>query len=554
MKTSSLGVWMVSSVVALCGCDDTGDASTDAVSSAEASVEVDGQLDAEPDGRLDGAHEADAAGPDAARAEAGPRVDAQPPDAAGDAGPAPCGARAESAGQLEAFYGAHGGRGAFPPRYAELLEAFFAIDDATRCGDFEDARARLDAVWAAWPLSDGRWWSFDAGAHGTNVGSPLTYYALRMLDEVIDRGLGPAVEADPVTLTVLLVGCSEGLQPRNWAELEAGEGVPYRGTLEAGVLADDHRVFRESLDLFTRYVPALTDGRLSLQLRFEPLPELCLPAVSQAAPSRLASIDSGPLWAAVPQETLRSTDWWWLVYPSRVPEQHPDFVETEFITGGMGRGPNGGPLFISDDRWLLRKPPHLGQGPMSAVERRAYLPQWLQHEFFHHLFQIFHEFGLEEMGHQWFDRGTWPEDFVGAWEPDYYAEALRKRIRGAEPPAHVRLRYRAPSPEELGQISLDDLVGTYVRRPEDNDWHRGRLSRDGEGLRWTNEAGVSWALDPDLAEGRLRSGPDNPYYDPEAPRRADFLVALERDAEGVYRPGVVAGFDFGGERYHREGD
>ncbi len=542
-----LALWTLGAALAG-ACTDGGGAATgpdggpraDAAAAADGTAADAGPSDASP---LD-------ASPGAGPLDAGP-LDADVPDGADAAAPGCEAAAATTADQLAAHYAPHGGRAAFPAAHVALLEATLAADDLTACGDMAQARATLDAVWADWPLSDPRWWGVPS-PFGTNVGRPVGYYALRMLDAITARGLGPVVAPDPVRLTVLLVGCSEGLQPRDWAELEAGTGVDYRGALAPGLAADDHRVLRESLDLFGRYVTALTDGRLALEIAFQPLPDVCLPAVSQAAPVRLASVDTAPTWAGVPDDVLRTTDWFWVIYPSRVPDQYPDFEDTEFITGGMGLAPNGGPLFISDDLWLLRKPPHLGDGPMSAVERRVYLPQWLQHEFFHHLFRVFPEFDLEAQGHQWFDRDTWPADFVGAWEPDYYAEALSKRLRGAEPPPHVRLRYRGPTDAERAGLTLDALVGTYVRLPEENPWHRGRIEATPTGARWINEAGVSWGLMPDLAAGRLRSGPDNPYYRPEAPDQSDFRVELARDADGRYRAGVVRGFTFGGELYTRQ--
>lgn len=70
-------------------------------------------------------------------------------------------------------------------------------------------------------------------------------------------------------------------------------------------------------------------------------------------------------------------------------------------------------------------------GDMSEVERRMYLPQWLQHKYFHHLFMgEFPEFGLERTSHQWFNSANWPQDFrrQPGREADYYAEAVNKRF------------------------------------------------------------------------------------------------------------------------------
>jgi len=274
------------------------------------------------------------------------------------------------------------------------------------------------------------------------------------------------------------------------------------------------------------------------------------------APHRYAGLAEGAasvIARDVPAEIRNTTDWWWLIYPSHVPEQYADFERTEFITGGMGAGPDhASPCFIIDDRWLTRKPPHIGFGAYTDIERRAYLPQWLQHEFMHHLFRIYPEFGLEDAGHQWFDRTTWPTDFEGRFEPDYLAEAMHKRLRTpqAQPPLHVVLRYAPPRPNVLAQVDLEDLVGGYRHRPVQNDWHIGAVAvdeRDANGqptvLRWTNQASVSWRLFPDLATSILRTGEENPYCKTNPEGGRGFRLVLRRDAEGEYRPEPV-GFQF----------
>ncbi|MFG0319244.1 MAG: hypothetical protein ACF8XB_18380, partial [Planctomycetota bacterium JB042] len=259
------------------------------------------------------------------------------------------------------------------------------------------------------------------------------------------------------------------------------------------------------------------------------------------------------IWSAVPDDVRRETDWWWVLYPSHVPERHAPFATTEFVTGGMGVGPDGAsPCFIVDDRWLVRKPPHLGRGAYSTIERRAYLPQWLQHEWFHHLFRTFPEFGLEADDHQWFDRLRWPDDFEGRIEPDYYHEALHRRLKGAVPPMHHRLRYATPSRSVLMRLQTADLLGPYRREPVENDWHEGVVERAGTRhgpavLRWTNAAGVSWGLEPDLANGALRTGEDNPYH-ASHPETSDFHLVLRRDDDGESVP-EVAGFRFLGGVY-----
>jgi hypothetical protein len=360
----------------------------------------------------------------------------------------------------------------------------------------------------------------------------------------------------PVVLSVLLVGHAEGLAPRNARELAEGTGERTMNDLALALLADDFRVIRDSLALFQEYVIAATNGRLSVDMRFVPLTRLVLPVQARAEPLRTAGLAPGAMesiWSALDEATRISTDWWWVLYPSHVPERFPDFATTEFITGGMDVGPNGGPCFVIDDRWLVRKPPHLGRGPYSAEEREAYLPQWLQHEFFHHLFREYPEFLLEAEGHQWFDRTKWPPDFEGRFEPDYYEEALDKRLRspGAQPPLHVKLRYAALPVERLRKVSVARLEGAYERRPVENDWHRVTLKRAGtSGLQWKNAAGAQWRLELDRKRGTLTAGPNCPYYDRNAPRRNDIAIVLGQGEDGEFIA-EVDGLRWGGEIWRR---
>jgi hypothetical protein len=105
-------------------------------------------------------------------------------------------------------------------------------------------------------------------------------------------------------------------------------------------------------------------------------------------------------------------------------------------------------------------------------------------------------------------------------------------------------------------VRLDDLIGTYRHEPVQNDWHIGALSKETVGgkvvLRWTNKAGATWVLTPDLAAGLLRTGPDCPYYDAVSPEAGAFRIKLKRDQDGRWRP-EVEGFAFGGGAYRLEG-
>lgn len=456
-----------------------------------------------------------------------------------------------------------------PAFYCDALDAFLSAEAAYRRKDYALAKSTLDALWSKHPPGTDEWAAAYhevrtiAQSHGINVGSPPAYYALRMLTECVRWRLSPDARTKPratATLTVVLVGRSHGPEPTSADDLHQGRSVEAAHTLEPALISANHRILKDSLWLFCEYMRAASDGRLDVRTRFLHLPDLDVPvAVSVSRGRRFAGLAGGAwgrIWSAVPARLRSDTDWWWVIYPSCVPERYPDFGRTEFITGGMGTGPDGlSPCFIIDDRWMTRKPPHLGKGPYTDVERRAYLPQWLQHEFMHHLFRIYPGFGLESRDHQWFDRKSWPQDFEGRIEPDYYAEALTKRIRPrAEPPLYVALRYAPPPSRLFRSVTLDDLVGEYRHEPVENHWHVGTLTRetvDGKpGLRWTNKAGATWVLKPDLARGLLRTGPDCPYYDPAMPEGVAFRLMLRRDRDGNWLP-ELDGFGFQGGRYGR---
>lgn len=451
-----------------------------------------------------------------------------------------------------------------PPQEPEaVLQLQLRAEDDYRAGRYAECLDRLEALWERLPPGSDGWARCLSPRREFFPGHPACYSALRMLTDCarwrldLARRHARPPKARPVVWTIVLVGRSQGIEPRSMAELEAGQGVPVRHELDPRLLADDHRVIRQSTWLFREFVLAMTEGRLPVDLRFLHLPDLELPVSASARGLRHAGLAPGALprlWEEVPGSVRSTTDWWWVLYPSHVPEQYPDFERTEFITGGMATGPDGAsPCFLIDDRWLLRKPPHLGKGEYSDEERRAYLPQWLAHEFFHHLFRTWPEFGLEARSHQWFDHSTWPEDFQGRFEVDYFLEALHKRLQPrAAPPLHIGLRYAPPPPELWRRIRLADIPGRYERRPVENPWHRGRIVRAGRRdgrplLRWENDAGVAWELAPDLEHGVLRTGPDNPYY--EDGNRV-FRLELRRDDNGAWVPDIV-GFRFGGQLYRR---
>jgi hypothetical protein len=159
------------------------------------------------------------------------------------------------------------------------------------------------------------------------------------------------------------------------------------------------------------------------------LPDVAVPVGLHAGGVELSRAATQQVWAKVPPAIARSTHWWHVIYPSHVPTGAA-FAGERFVTGGMRAGPDGtgGPCFVSEDWKFLRAPHQDGGHALSGPERRVALAQWFQHEFFHFVFKVFADQQLEARPHQWQDRKTWPADFAGRVEADYYAEALHKRL------------------------------------------------------------------------------------------------------------------------------
>jgi hypothetical protein len=447
----------------------------------------------------------------------------------------------------------------FTPLYREALQVFLAAEPAYEKGDYAEASRLVEGLWRQHPPGTDEWAEAYRDAHemgrtkGVNLGCPSCYYALRMLTDCVRwrmDGGRESQEESTATLSIVLVGHGKGTQPTSKADLAANKGAAASLDLDPLLLKDGNRVIHQSLWLFREYMLAATQGRLKVATRIVYLKDLTVPVHVDGVFAGLAEGAWSRIWDAVGEQVKATTDWWWVLYPSNVPEQYPDFKTAEFITGGMGVGPDGGsPCFIIDDRWLTRKPPHLGKGPYTDVERRAYLPQWLQHEFFHHLFRIYPQFGLEKKGHDWFDRKTWPADFEGKIEPDYYHEALHKCIQPrGDPPLHVALLCKPPPALLFRSLSADAVLGDYRHEPVENDWHIGTIRTDaGGGLLWRNKAGVSWKLTADLPHGLLKTGPDCPYFETGG---SAFQLVLKRDLEGRWLP-VLAGYRFGGAFYSK---
>ncbi|MEL6343969.1 MAG: hypothetical protein AAFV53_12620 [Myxococcota bacterium] len=428
-----------------------------------------------------------------------------------------------TAEQLETFYASVGGRDRVPAHQVRALEALLAAQDTVAAGDLDGAQAIVDGIFEEMPVSDPIW-DRDIFWEGTNLGHPVAYYGLRMLQTVLSQGDLPA--AGTLTMTVVVATCADVTRPT----LPDLRPETVRLEIDPRILANDAYRLHMVTALFRRWVYSITGG-YSVELAVHQMTECATVDYTDDGSVIVSYPDSGQMVESVPEALAEKTDLWWVVAPSGVPGDGSGY-NRHFITGGMG-GVGALPLFLSDDAWFTRKPEHLGAGDYTEAELRAYQPQWFQHEFMHHLYRTWPAFGLEEQGHQWFDRSTWPDDFVGVWEPDYYSESIHKRLLTATPSMADTLQ--APAPVDVDAIERAAFVGEYERQPVQNDWHVTRVAVNGEELTWTNAAGVSWGME--IRDGGLWTREDCPYGVQE------LQVELEDD--------VVSGLWFGGERYTR---
>ncbi|MFK7928221.1 MAG: hypothetical protein AB8H79_08525 [Myxococcota bacterium] len=431
----------------------------------------------------------------------------------------------ETMAQLEAFYADNGGKDAFPPTTVDALETLLLAQDEVAVGDYAAAKSRVDAIFAArgygTPI-----WRENAGYGGLNVGDPVAYYGLRMLEPIIAAGDLP--QTGTFQMTVVVATCASVTRPT----LPNLERETVDLTLDPEILADDAKVLRVSTNLFRRWVKAVTGGQ-AVELVVHEMTGCATVDYTDDGSVIVSYPDATQMIESVPDSIAGRTDFWWVVAPSGVPGDGSGY-DRHFITGGMGGYGSGQPLFLSDDGWFVRKPEHLGSGRYSEIERRAYQPQWFQHEFMHHLFRTWPEFGLEDEGHQWFNLDTWPDDFEGRYEADYYSEAINKRLSTATPSLADGLT--APEIADMSTTPLADIAGDYEVNPVQNDWHRVSVTVAGDTATWSNAAGVQWSMS--VVNGSLFSGSDCPYGVQEVP------VELGSD-------GKVIALWFQGGRYGR---
>ena len=407
--------------------------------------------------------------------------------------------------ELISFYDENGGRNSFNSNQILALEGLIIGFNKIQIGDFEEAKSLVENVFNKIPYSESSWMNNSYGfSHckncSLNIGSPIAYYGLRMLDDIIF--LGNPEKNGTINMTVVIAPCAVVSRPTTPNLDEEIVNL----NINPKILENNFQLLKNSTALFRNWVKAITGG-LEVNLNFVQIDNCTNVNFTYDGVNVFSYPDTNNMINSVSESISEKTDFWWVITPSGVPGDGSDFdIKGDFITGGMGRYGSGLPVFISDDAWFTRKPEHLGVGDYSEIEIMAYMPQWFQHEFMHHLFGKWHEFGLEESSHQWFDRSTWPSDFIGVYESDYYSESIRKRFLNSLP----SLREGLKSPEKINLESNPSIIlGNYRREPVENSWHEVNITTNNGQFYWNNSAGVSWTLE--IVDGLLYSGDDCPY-------------------------------------------
>ena len=444
-----------------------------------------------------------------------------------------------------------------PPLARVAFASYLEAARAYKRQDFAKCVRVLDALWAEFPVGSDKWHAVSQPIQVISLSRPQCYYALLMLDEASRWKLNPlskTVTPHNIVFSVDLVGRATGKEPRTLQELKDGTAPVVTHRLSPLLIADNFKLVRDCTWLLPEYVLAMTKGKLKVnyQYNYHPEIEVNLNVYFDKTFFSRPGPDFYKVQQLLDSKQTHLPAWRWVIYPSLAPDRFSDFQKAEVITGGGVSGlQSHSPCWFIDDAWLLRRPPHQGQGAYTPIEREAYMPCWQHHEFFHHVAATYPELELEKTSHQWFDRSQWPKDFEGIFEPDYFREALHKRLQPlAKPPLHVGLRYDQPPASFWLKFDYAIISGKYEHQPATDPWHSGTIAyvgKDNNGnhvFRWTNAAKVNWYLYLNIDKGILTTGPDNPFYTKYSePNMHEFRLIVSRDADGNFLP-QIDGYEY----------
>ncbi len=334
---------------------------------------------------------------------------------------------------VNAFYDMYGGPSAFGDNTRDVMERFLLAEEALYNGLVEESRDIVNGIWDDYPIASDAWTMGFSSPKDVNLDSPNVYGSVRMLHRILEY-----LETAPpnhipervLTHTMIEVDCLTGTMPRTADEIEQGTGET--ATRSFSTSLERHHYYRAHR-LFGRYIEAITEGALGYEIKFIRQDD------GKCAPAEVKKGWSGPLnWyeplTVLSPEVEEETDLYTVLFPDFRPTHLLAELDYGFTTGGMGSH-QGRPVFICTDAALT------SQHAVHDTHLRAYNPHWLHHEYSHHLHSIYPEYKLEETAHSYFDRGTWPADFEGRWQWDYYDEAYLKRYRGSSPSLSERIDF-----------------------------------------------------------------------------------------------------------------
>lgn len=377
------------------------------------------------------------------------------------------------------------------PLHVEAVQTFAVARALYREGLFEECQNELNSFWKRNPRGDRAWEKIRGpGFNLVYPGTPL-YMALILLTDstawrIKEKTLAKPVQAMDWNFVALLVGKSSGFMPANDDEAKEGKGTPVSAEIDPLLLANDHRLLHDFVWLTREYYRAVTEGKINLRFSVVHLADLEFTVCAIGGPGGR----SGNLYklkAAIPPDIAKAADWYWLIWPEIEPPPGSKYYLSSYdkgmtISSGTAAVPHTqNTLVYCDDHFVTREPHSADdRGPrkskdLRSLDRDISVPYWLQHEFNHDHFGRNKHLELEVTSNAWFKRDTWPKDFVGRFEPDYYHEAMFKRLQTqAKPSLAGYFIRRTDFPELLAALKPADVVGRYAREVE-GGWGSGEI-------------------------------------------------------------------------------
>lgn len=327
---------------------------------------------------------------------------------------------AEAEATLGAYPTAENRLSANNGRLRKTLEAYVTAEAQCRAGEHQECQDTVQALWSEFGQYPWNTTLID----GANLGIPALYSPLSIFDDYSATMLAhPERKEEPAFgLTVVVAARSRSITVD-----PAAIGLLSTAAVDPALQANDYAVIRESLATFDLFIRFLTEGHYSARVGIVLVDEEI--EVNNSGNWNQPRQNYIPLH--VPQLIQDQTHKSLLVFPRLI----ADYDTTTQTTGG-----NAGTMTFCPDVWFLKKKPGKGGGAYSRLERQAYLPRWLQHEYMHYVYKVYDSFGLEDKSHQWYNT-PWPANFQGVHEIDYYHESINKILHPqADPPLHEGLR------------------------------------------------------------------------------------------------------------------